>query len=402
MGRVAWTRGDSPLAPFAEGYRAELARLGFTPGVVKQHLMLMGQLSRWMSSEGLDVGQLTPARLEEFRAARRAGGQRRVPTERSLRLLFDLLRGLGVMPPPPVVAMTATEEFLARYRRYLIHDRGLAPSTVKRYERMARVFLKERSCRVGGSGAEGLTAEEVLDHLLRECSRLAVSSAKRQAADLRSLLRFLYLDGVTSTDLGAALPPVAGWRNTALPPTLRPVEVAALLEGCDRDEPHGLRDFTILVVLARLGLRSGEVARLQLGDIDWRSGELIVRGKARRDDRMPLPVDVGEALVAYLRDGRPKTACRNVFLTNRAPFRAIHPSSITNILYRACRRAGLRRVGPHRLRHALATELLRRGAKLVEVSQVLRHRDLATTSVYAKVDLGTLRDVAQPWPGGQR
>jgi integrase/recombinase XerD len=291
---------------------------------------------------------------------------------------------------------------LERYARYLADGRGLAPLTVKRYLRMARAFLSERSSRVGRTGAEDLGAEEVFAYLLGECARLAVGSAKRQAADLRSLLRFLYLDGVIGTDLGTALPPVAGWRDTALPLTLQPAEVAALLDSCDRSKPNGMRDFAILVVLARLGLRSGEVAGLQLGDIDWRAGEMIVRGKARRQDRLPLPVDVGEAIAAYLSDGRPQCECRNVFLTGYAPARAIHPSSITNVVYRACRRAGMRRVGPHRLRHALATQLLRRGAKLVEVSQVLRHQDLATTAIYAKVDVGSLRGVALPWPGAAR
>lgn len=402
MGRVSWMRGESPLAPFGEGYREILAGLGYTPGSVKHHLLLMGQLSRWMDDERLGVDQLTSDRTAEFLAFRRAGGRRRVPTQRSLEPLLGFLRGLGVVPAASDAAATATEELLARYGRYLVDERGLAPLTVKRYERMARVFLTERSSRVGGTGAEGLDAAEVLALLRETVARLSVGSAKREAADLRSLLRFLYRDGIIGTDLGAALPPVAGWRDTAVPPRLQPGEVAALLDSCDRDQPGGMRDFAILVVLARLGLRSGEVAGLQLDDIEWRAGEMIVRGKARREDRLPLPADVGEAIASYLAHGRPPSECRHVFLTNYAPLRRIHPSSITNVVYRACRRAGIRRVGPHRLRHGLATEMLRHGAKLVEVSQVLRHRDLATTAIYAKVDFATLRQVAQPWPGAAR
>lgn len=156
------------------------------------------------------------------------------------------------------------------------------------------------------------------------------------------------------------------------------------------------------MLVARLGLRSIEVARLELDDIDWRAGEIVVRGKARRVDRLPLPTDVGEALSAYLCQVRPQKPVRQVFLALKAPTRAIRADLVSDVTRRACARVGLSQVGAHRLRHALATELLHRGATLVEVSQVLRHRDLATTAIYAKVDLGTLRQVAQPWPGSGR
>jgi integrase/recombinase XerD len=198
------------------------------------------------------------------------------------------------------------------------------------------------------------------------------------------------------------MPPVAGWKDTRLPATLTTTQVAALLASCDRSTPAGLRDFAMLCLLGRLGLRSGEVAALRLEDINWRVGEILVRGKARREDRLPLTVEVGEALADYLRRGRPCSPCSNVILTCYAPFRPIHPSSITRVVYRACRRAGLVLVGGHRLRHALATEILREGGDLVEISQVLRHRDLATTSVYAKLDRAALRAVARPWPAAHR
>lgn len=207
------------------------------------------------------------------------------------------------------------------------------------------------------------------------------------------------MKGITGTDLGTAMPPVAGWRDTRLPATMSAADVTALLGACDRSRPSGLRDLAILTLQARLGLRSGEVAALQLGDIDWRAGEIVVRGKGRCQDRLPLTVEAGEAIAGYLRDGRPRSRCPGVILTLYAPYRGIHPSSITQVVYRACRRAGLPPVGGHRLRHALASEMLRQGSDLVEISQVLRHRDLATTSVYAKVDRAALRTVARPWPG---
>ena len=198
------------------------------------------------------------------------------------------------------------------------------------------------------------------------------------------------------------MPPAAGWHDTGIPVGLAAADVQRLLDGCDRASPTGIRNFAILMLVARLGLRSVEVARLELGDIDWRAGEIQIAGKARRRDRLPLPHDVGEALTAYLRKVRPATSNRQVFLMLKAPIRPIRPDLVGDVTRWACRRAGLPEVGPHRLRHALATEMLRRGAKLVEISQVLRHRDLATTAVYAKVDLDALRRIAQPWPGGTR
>jgi integrase len=175
-----------------------------------------------------------------------------------------------------------------------------------------------------------------------------------------------------------------------------------LLDGCDRSTAIGVRDFAMIMVLARLGLRSIEVARLELRDVDWRAGELVVRGKAGRQDRMPLPGEVGEALVAYLSAGRNPEDARHLFLTCRAPRGPIRADLVGDVVQRACKRAGLPQMGPHRLRHALAAELLRQGVGLVAISQVLRHQDLATTALYAKVDLDALRQVALPWPGALR
>jgi integrase len=216
-------------------------------------------------------------------------------------------------------------------------------------------------------------------------------------------LRFLYLQGLTPLRLGTAVPPVGGWRLAALPPpAMTAADVQLLLDSCDRSTDVGVRDFAIMTLVARLGLRSIEVARMELRDVDWRAGELVVRGKARRQDRLPLPPEAGEALVAYLARDREPAGARRLFLTCVAPRGPIRADLVGDVVERACRRAGVPRVGPHRLRHALAAELLRRGAGLVAISQVLRHQDLATTALYAKVDLITLRQVAQPWPGTAR
>jgi integrase/recombinase XerD len=402
MGTVSWTRGAGPLVPFADGFRQELLGVGHPPAGVKHYLVLMGQLNRQLAGDGREVGELTREVAEEFLATRRARGQRRVPTLASLVPLFEYLKKQEALAPEAPKPPTAREMLLARYHDYLVDDRGLMPSTVARYERFARRFLAQRASRTGTDvGSENLASAEISEFMLGAGSRLVVESAKREAADLRALLRFLYLVGVVETDLGTAMPPVATWRGTRLPPSMSATQVDVLLGSCDRSTASGRRDYAVLMLLARLGLRSGEVAALRLGDVDWRAGELMVRGKARRQDRLPLPVEVGQALVDYLRS-RPRSGCRQVILTLYAPFRPIQPCSITNIIYRACRRAGLARVGGHRLRHALATEMLRQGGSLMEIAQVLRQSDPGTTSGYAKVDRTALRAVAQAWPGVAR
>jgi integrase/recombinase XerD len=403
MPTIAWTRGDGPLVEFAGGFERKLVELGYRPGGVAMHLRLMRQLNRWLADAGLAVGDLNGQRIEQFLGACRTRGQRRVPTPVSATALLVYLTELGVVDAGSAPVETARDQLLGDYRDYLLGERGLTPVTALRYQRFAKRFLAHRASPHGGAvGCEGLTSAEVNDYLLAASTRLVVESAKREAADLRALLRFLYLRRFIDTDLGATMPPVAAWRGTRLPQGLSAAEVEAVLNGCDRSTTSGRRDYAILCLLARLGLRSGEVAALQLGDIDWRRGEIAVRGKARRRDRLPVPVAVGVALAAYLRNDRPHCAYRQVILTLYAPPRPIHPSSITNLVRRACRRAGVPEVGGHRLRHALATEMLHRGGNLIEIAQVLRHSDLGTTSDYAKIDRTALQAVVRPWPGARR
>ncbi len=229
MGTNSWTCGDSPLTSFAADYREALVGLGYRPGPVEQRLAEMGWLSCWMADEGLAVDELTVGRVDEF-VDTCAGLGRRIPSRRPLlEVLVVLLRRVGCAPEAAVAEPTPTEELLDRYAVYLTRERGLAPSTVDRYVRMAKVFLTERAARVGGTGAEGLEAADVFTYLLDSCGRLSVASAKREAGDLRSLLRFLYWDRIIEVDLGTAMPPVAGWRNTGIPQSVSPVEVRALL-----------------------------------------------------------------------------------------------------------------------------------------------------------------------------
>jgi site-specific recombinase XerD len=348
---------------------------------------------------GLTPSELSLARIEEFLAYRRADRFRQAPYRRSVVLLLDHLIDEHVVPVGDPPARTALDDLLDAYHEWLVDERGLAATTVLRYENTARRFLQPGQAEA--LDVAGLTGVAVTAFLLAECSRCSVGAAKGRVAELRSLLRYLYLQGLTAVPL-AAVPPVAGWHNTGIPPTLSAADVLALLGSCDRSTPVGVRDFAIMILVARLGLRSIEVARMELDDVDWRRGELVICGKARRRDRLPLPVEVGEALASYLAEARPRTQRRQLFVTCRAPRRSIRADLVGDVVERACRRAGLPTVGPHRLRHALATEMLATGVALTDISQVLRHRDLATTAIYAKVDLISLRAVAQPWPGARR
>jgi site-specific recombinase XerD len=395
-------RKPGRLGPFVEGYRVWLLELGYTPGTVRGMLMVLGQLGRWMEREGLEPGQIDIAAVEAFLASLRAGGHRRVPTVRSLRSLVLYLQGVGAIAPVDGPReLSPLEGLVGEYREWLVAERGLAAATVLRYETLARRFLTERVSAADERGVENLGGGDVSGFLLRECARVSVGSAKGRVAELRSLLRFLYLRGFTELALADAVPSVAGWRDTTIPATMPRANVERLLACCDRSTLGGARNLAMLMLLARLGLRSVEVARLELSDLDWRAGELVVRGKARREDRLPLPADVGDALAAYLwlRGSR---SSRRVFLTLKAPTRPIRADLVGDVVQRACLRAGVAHVGAHRLRHALASELLREGASLIDISQVLRHSDLATTAIYAKVDLGRLRQVARPWPGATR
>lgn len=395
-------RKPGRLGPFVEGYRVRLLGLGYTPQTVRGMLKVLGQLGRWMASEGLEAGQVDDAAIEAFRAARRAGGDRRVASVGELRQLVGYLREVGVMMPAELpLEFTPLDGLISDYRGWLVIERGLAPMTVLRYETLARRFLGERVARGNERGVKSLTGAAVSSFLVRECARVSLGAAKGRVAELRSLLRFLHLRGLTEMALADAVPGVAGWRETGIPQTISRADVERLLAGCERSRLDGVRDFAILILLARLGLRAIEVARLELDDLDWRSGEILVRGKARRQDRLPMSGDVGEALTAYL-SVRGQHEERRVFLTLHAPTRPIRADLVGDVVQRACKRAGVAHVGAHRLRHALASELLREGASLIDISQVLRHRDLATTAIYAKIDLGRLRQVAQPWPGAGR
>ena len=317
---------------------------------------------------------------------------------KALRPLLDYLAPLGVLPVEEPDPPGPVEELLGRYHDYLLGERGLTARTARGYVDFVRPFVATRA-RGDVLDLAGITAAEVTGFVLSACPGRAVGSAKLIVCALRSLLRWLHLSGQMPASLASAVPSVAGWRLSSLPKGLEPGQLRRLLVGCDRRAGTGRRDYAILLLLSRLGLRADEVARLMLDDIDWRHGELVVRGKGDRDERLPLPTDVGAAIAAYLRHGRPTTAAgRSVFVRVHAPHRALTVGGVTMVVFDAAQRAGLEKMHAHRLRHTAATAMLRAGSPLPEVGQVLRHRSPLTTAIYAKVDREALAVLARPWP----
>jgi site-specific recombinase XerD len=322
---------------------------------------------------------LTDERAEWFLDARRSAGRVTWVSSRCLALLLEYLREVGAVPESvPAVAGDAVDELLGRYREYLVLERGLASRTIVEYQRTARLFLDEQR----SAGLERLTAADVSGFLARECPRRTVPGARHLVSDLRPLLRFLHVAGLIEMPLVWAVPGVADLRDRSLPRGLEPKVVARLLASCDRRRTVGRRDYAIVLLLVRLGLRAAEVAAIELGDLDWRRGEILVRGKRNRHDLLPLPVDVGEAIVSYLKR-RGRSEWPVVFVRVTAPAGPLSNDAVRGVVHDACVRAGVAPVGAHRLRHTAATGMLREGASLPEIAQVLRHREIKTTSIYA-------------------
>jgi site-specific recombinase XerD len=388
-----------PLAPFAAAYGLELKRRGYTPLTSVNQLRQVARLSCWIEASGLTVGELTGKHIDEFFVVQRAGGHHRAAWSRpGLLCLLDVLGGLGVLvAQEPARADSQADVLLASFERYLLTERGLAAGTIRGYVRHARRLVDGLS--PSGELAR-LTAGDVTAAVLRESAAVSVSATQFFVAGLRSFLRFCFIEGLVEADLSQAALAVTGRRRSSLPRGISKADARALLNCCDRRSALGRRDHAVIIVLLRLGLRAGETAGLRLDDIDWRAGELVVRGKGAREDRLPLPMDVGEAIAAYLKNGRPTSDRREVFLQARAPFRPIAPGTVSSTVRRACRRAGVAEVGSHRLRHTAACAMVQAHVPLVEIAEVLRHQSLQSTAIYARVDLDQLRLLAAPWPAG--
>lgn len=401
MNETTDTHTDRPLAVLSKGFSVELQRQGYAPRTISEHRRLLYDLSDWLVRRRLAVGDLSMAQVDRFLSDRRSAGVARHKTHKALGPILGYLRGLGLAPAAEAPMENGPAgEILNRYRQFLTTERGLLPVTALRYVDCLRPFLNRR---LSADGLElgNLTPADVTSFVVAWCPCLNGGVAKLTVTALRSFLGFLHLDGVTERSLVHAVPTVTRRRLAGLPKGLEPDQVRRLLAACDACTVVGNRDLAILTLLVRLGLRRGEVAGLGLDDIDWRAGTISVRGKGNCHERLPLPPDVGRRLAEYLRHARPAGAQgRTLFVRYFAPYHALGASRVSGIVADAARRAGLGRVHAHRLRHTAATELLRTGASLHEIGQLLRHRRAETTAIYAKVDRDSLRLIARPWPEG--
>jgi integrase/recombinase XerD len=390
-----------PLAPFAEGLRGELAGQGYSTDTITEHVRLLADLSDWLSAQDLSTFQLTDEALQEFLRARRAAGRRVGVSGRAFAPILGFLRGLEVVPPSTVVAPTTPQEaLLVEYRRYLEDERGLAASTVVHYLRCARQFLAWLPGSLTRS-LPALSAGQVIEYVRDWSSRRKSTTIDMvNLPALRSLLRYLHVTGLVPNSLAGAVPAGRGRLRNAVARAASSGGVRAVLAGSDRLSAAGRRDYAILLTLARLAVRGGEVARLQLSDVNWRAAELTIRGKAGRVDVLPLPADVGAAMADYLLRARPSTVARTLFVTVKAPFTGLCVSAVTDIVARACAVAGVPRFGPHGIRHAAACDLLAKGASMEEIGQLLRHAQQRTTAIYARLDQGRLAELAMPCPQG--
>jgi len=395
--RVSRVLMTGPLAPFAGTYGLELKRRGYTPMSSVNQLRQVGRLSRWLEANGSTATDLNVELVEDFLGYQRAGGRSRSGWSRpGLRCLLDVLSERGVAIEESTSVASPTDTLLASFERYLLGEHGLAVGTARAYVSHARRFLAGLSA----SGLAGVTAGHVTEAVLRKSAAVSVSTTKCFVVGLRSFLRFCFVQELVQANLSQAALPLTGRRASTLPRGIPTNDARALLNSCDRRSALGRRDYAIIIILLRLGLRAREVAALRLDDIGWRAGDLVIRGKGARQDRLPLPAEVGQAIASYLQHGRPQSEKREVFLAAKAPFGPISADTVSSTVRRACRRAGVTEVGAHRLRHTMACQMLSANVPLAQIGQVLRHNSLQTTATYARVDLDRLRLLAAPWPEG--
>jgi site-specific recombinase XerD len=392
-----------PVGPYIDTFTEYLSKRGYARWTIKEKIRRVAGLSRWLQRRKCGVEDIDERVVTDFlRYGHREGlSQHGAPP--ALRDLLVHLRDGDVIPRARV-EHGPFHGIEGCFARYLIEERGLSKSTIANYLPAARTFLSER---FGGEplALHELVPKDITGFILRHANRMSPKRAQLVTAALRSFLCFLSQQGKISADLAASIPSVANWRLSDLPKSLEPDDVERLVETCNRASCAGRRDYAVLLLLARLGLRAGEVVHMELDDIDWENGELMVRGKSLRQDRLPLPKDVGEALAAYVCEGRrPHSSSRRVFLRLRAPRQGFSSSvAICNIVQRALVRADLHpeRRGSHLLRHSLAIRMLRGGASLAEIGEILRHELPSTTEIYTKVDVAALRALALPWQGGE-
>lgn len=393
-----------PLSLYIHSYLAQVREQGYAVGSLYEQLYILKVCALWMKQTGRHVRDLDEAAMRDClrRVSRRGYGKNAGAS--TLRRLLGMLRRLGVTPAAKVKHQTPLEQIIGAYEHFLLNERNLVPGSTAHLLMFARRFLTEQF----GDGPLELSmlrAPDVTTFIQRHAHDHGPFNARHLVMTTRSLLRYLHYKGRIDTDLSLAVPKVARWRLSTLPKHLPAVQVRQVLCRCDRKTALGRRDYAILLLLARLGLRAGEVVRLRLEDVDWENARITICGKGGKWAQLPLPADVAKATANYLRHDRPRCSCRRLFIRDYAPIEGFRRGNgIASIVKRALKRAGVAsaRKGAHLLRHSLATDMLRKGASLDEIGEVLRHRSSDTTAIYAKVDLNSLRALALPWPGGAR
>jgi len=397
---------EGPLAAYIGLFAKFLGALGYALSSIRRQVRLSAGFSRWLKQRRVERRSIRAEHTGRYLRYRARQVQIGLGDAAALKGLVDFLHGEGVIPAEQVSAprLTPVERCAQAYERHLRETCGLAEATILNYVPFIRSFLKDRF----GDGPvvlSRLCARDVVGFVQRQAPRLHRKRAKLMTSALRSFFRYTRYRGEVVLDLAAAVPVVANWSMPSIPRAISADQVHRLLASIDRQTATGRRDYAILLLLARLGLRSSEVAFLELDDIDWNTGTLNVRGKSSRFNEFPLPQEVGKAIAAYLRDGRPPSTSRRVFLRAKAPIRGfLGASGVGSIVRHSLKRAGVKAptYGAHQFRHGLATEMLRQGASLGEIGDVLGHRHPQTTKIYTKVDLAALRSLALPWPGGAK
>lgn len=402
-------RATGPLAKHLESFVDLLIREQYVPAVVHVRARHALALDRWLQKQGVELADLVDGHVERFTRRHRRRGAVRPETRRreqhDVREVLRFLQAQGVCVAV-TTPLTPAERLIAGYEEHLRQHRGLAATSIERYSTVARQFLSQRFRRDAVDLNE-LTATDIIEFVRRQADRLRLPALKCVANAMRSLLRYGQYRGDVAGELVAAVPAVPAWSSTPpLPRAISPEHAQRAIDSCDLSTAIGLRDRAVLLLLARLGLRAHEIIALQLDDCDWDRGHLRVCGKGRRECVLPMPADVGEAIAAYLQRGRPASDDRHLFLRSVAPVRGLmqHSNAVGSIVRYALERAEVDAPhrGSHQFRHALAVRMLRGGASLPEIGEVLRHRSAQSSSVYARVDLDALRPLALPWPGAAR
>jgi integrase/recombinase XerD len=395
-----------PLSPQIGGFAKWASEQGYGRYSRYRQVLLAACFSRWLGEQAVRLRRVSSEHVERYLRSRARHVQVHRGDAAALKQFMDFLRHQSVIPAEKNASprLTPVEQGVQAFGRYLRDERALAGATVVNYVPFIRDFLTDRF----GNGRVGLSrlcASDVARFVQRHAPRLHLKRAKLLTSALRSFLRYARYRGDIALDLAAAVPSVANWSMTSIPRAIPVESVRQLLASISQRTAVGCRDYAIVLLLARLGLRSSEVAFLELEDIDWEAGHVSVRGKGGHRTALPLATDVGDAIAAYLRHGRPRSTSRRVFLRAKAPARGfLGQSAIGSLVRHRLSRARIKAptTGAHQFRHALATQMLRHGASLTEIGEVLRHRSPETTKIYTKVDLDALQTLALPWPGGVR